>query len=100
MLSVPFMIPYPATAMVSSPHINDLLGSIDPKDRLDFLTLLFKSLPVEEKQKFLNREFPGFTICLGNSTTTADIAIQIYNASDVDIPEILEALVANYKRKI
>jgi hypothetical protein len=62
-----------------------------------------RSLPIEQRVKLIEEELKtaGLTVILfdGSNATTAEIVLQIHEAKDIDVDEILGALAARIKQR-
>ena len=80
--------------------IQNLVRSLAPEQRAQLIGEEMGALPVEEKVKVLQEQLDttGLTVILGsNHVTTAEIAIQIHNAENLEIEKILGALASRIR---
>ena len=73
------------------------MSSNDTRSQLDDVLALVKSLSIDQQAKLIKHLLKNneLTVILGNQLTTAELAMQIETAPELDVPQILRA-VANW----
>ena len=70
------------------------MSSNDTRSQLDDVLALVKSLSVDQQAKLIKHLLKNneLTVILGNQLTTAELAMHIETAPELDVPQILRAV--------